>query len=291
MTNRLINPILFIMCLFATACNDDNNENEPITPFSLDKNYYEIRLERNATSISITNGSGDISLVIEDENILQAIYSKYNDKREEDSRKGHINLYGMQKGSTTLTITDNITKDKETIEVKATDCYLAYAIADSNHPVLKAGTVLFLVNNQTRDCYLFAKDNMHGQLYSQPLVKGSYDFFVTIDAGTSPSPQLYGIPNLRLTYPSDDDGNLANSNIAATPHDFQIELWGENASSSYVLQVIQAYLGVDWKELTGNAQTKSPTPIDLTMTMTVPNTDYQIRGILSTASIPEHILD
>lgn len=289
--NKLINPILFIMCLLAVACSDDNNENEPITPFSLDKNYYEIRLEHSATSIPITNGSGDISLTIEDKGILNAIYSKYNDNREEDNQKGHINLFGMQKGSTTLTITDNITKEEETVEVKVTDCYLAYAIADSNHPVLKAGTILFLVDNQTLDCYLFAKDNMHGQLYAQPLVKGSYDFFVTIDAGTEPSPQLYSIPNLRLTYPSDDDGNLANFNIAATPHEFQIELWGENASSSYVLQAIQTYLGVDWKELMGNAQTKSPAPIDMTMIMTVPNTDYQIRGILSTTSIPEHILD
>lgn len=76
---------------------------------------------------------------------MNAIYSKYNDK--EDYRKGHINLYGMQKGSTTLTITDNITKDVETVEVKVTDCYLAYVINDSNHPVLPAGTTLFLVNN------------------------------------------------------------------------------------------------------------------------------------------------
>ena len=64
MFNKLINPILFIMCLFATACSDDNNGNEPITPFSLDKTYYEVRLERGAASISITNGSGDISLAI-----------------------------------------------------------------------------------------------------------------------------------------------------------------------------------------------------------------------------------
>lgn len=76
MMNKLINPILFIMCLFVTACSDDNNENEPITPFSLDKTYYEVRLERSSTSISITNGSGDISLAIEDENLLEAIYSK-----------------------------------------------------------------------------------------------------------------------------------------------------------------------------------------------------------------------
>lgn len=290
--NKFISPILFIMCLFVTACSDDNNENEPIIPFNLDKTYYEVRLERSATCISITNGSGDISLAIEDENILEAIYVRYNNDWEKDyGQKGHINLYGLQKGSTTLIITDNITKEKEAVEVKVTDCYLAYAIADSNHPVLEAGTVLFWVNNQSRDCYLFAKDNMHGQLYSQPLVKGSYDFFVSIDSGTGPSPQLYGIPYLRLTYPSDNEGNLASSNIAATPHDFQIEIWGENVSSSYVLQVIQAYLGVDWGELTGNAQAKSPVPVDMTMIMTVPGTDYQIRGILSTTIIPEHILE
>lgn len=47
------------------------------------------------------------------------------------------------KGSTTLTITDNVTKDVETVEVKVTDCYLAYVINDSNHPILPAGTTLF----------------------------------------------------------------------------------------------------------------------------------------------------
>ena len=79
MMNKLINPILFIMCLLAMACSDNNNENETFAPFSLEKRYYEVRLERNATSIPIINGSGDISLAIEDENILNAIYSKYND--------------------------------------------------------------------------------------------------------------------------------------------------------------------------------------------------------------------
>ena len=65
--NKLINPILFIMCLLAMACSDDNNENETFAPFSLEKRYYEVRLERNATSIPIINGSGDISLAIEDD--------------------------------------------------------------------------------------------------------------------------------------------------------------------------------------------------------------------------------
>ena len=270
--NKLINPILFIMCLLTIACSDDNSENEPIVPFSLEKTYYEVRLERSATSISITNGSGDISLAIEDENILNALYSKYNDK--EDNRKGHINLYGIQKGSTTLTITDNITKDVETVEVKVTDCYLAYTIAKSNHPVLKANTTLFFVNNPEKECDIFAIDNIHGKLYEQPIAKGSYEFFVTPSDETAT--QFKGIPCLHLDITNDD---------ATTSYDFQMKLCG------YALSVIQSFLDVDWKKLFDEVQTKSPAPIDMTMTLTIPDTDYQIVGVLSTASIPEHILD
>lgn len=280
--NKLIIPFLSIISLFVVACNDDDNKSEPIIPFSLEKNYYETRLERGATSISITNGSGDISLAIEDEDILKAIYSKYNDK--EDNRKGHINLYGLQKGATMLTITDNITKDVETVEVKVTDCYLAYVINDSNHPVLPAGTTLFLVNNQAQDYYLFDQDNT----YNKPILKDNgYEFFIKLDAGTGTAPTNYAIPNLRLYKHNPADAATTTSEF----YDFQIEMYGEDASSSSVLKIIQAYLDVDWEELISNALTKSPAPIDTTMIMTVPDTDYRIRGILSTVSIPEHILD
>lgn len=281
--NKLIIPFLSIISLFVVACNDDDNKSEPIIPFSLEKNYYETRLERGATSISITNGSGDISLAIEDEDILKAIYSKYNDK--EDNRKGHINLYGLQKGATMLTITDNITKDVETVEVKVTDCYLAYVINDSNHPVLPAGTTLFLVNNQAQDYYLFDQDNT----YNKPILKDNgYEFFIKLDAGTGTAPTNYAIPNLRLYKHNPADAATTTSEF----YDFQIEMYGEDASSSSVLKIIQAYLDVDWEELISNALTKSPAPpIDMTMIMTVPDTDYRIRGILSTVSIPEHILD
>ena len=68
-------------------------------------------------------------------------------------------------------------------------------------------------------------------------------------------------------------------------------MYGEDASSSHVLQAIQAYLGVDWEELISNALTKLPAAIDMTMILTVPDTDYRIRGIISPASIPKHILD
>lgn len=41
----------------------------------------------------------------------------------------------------------------------------------------------------------------------------------------------------------------------------------------------------------GNVHTKYSVHIDMTMIMTVPDTDYRIGGFLSTVSIPERILD
>lgn len=281
---KFVLPVFSVMCLFTAACSD-GSKSELITPFCLDKTYYEVRLERNATSISVTNGSGDISLAIEDENILEAIYVRYNGGREKETgQKGHINLYGLQKGSTTLTIADNITSETETVEVKVTDCYLAYAINDSNHPGLEAGTTLFLVNNPARKYYLFKQDNTSGK----PVRENRYEFFVTQDSGTASD----AVPNLRLYNPYAAEGeNADDCNAIPEFYDFEIAMHGEDASSSNVLQVVQAYLGVDWEELMGNPQTKSPAPVDMTMIMTVPDTDYHIRGVLSTVSIPEHILE
>ena len=89
-----------------TSCSDDNNENEAITPFCLGDTYYEVRLGQETNSIYITNGSGDISLAIEDENILQATY---NGKLYADKPGGVVSLFGKQKGSTMLSIIDNVT--------------------------------------------------------------------------------------------------------------------------------------------------------------------------------------
>ena len=280
--NKLIAPFFIIISLFITACNSDNNENEPMSTFSLEKTYYEVRLWRSITEIPITNGSGDISLSVADKTIIEA------NKVLNEGGSTYVSLQGKQKGSTTLTLTDNVTGDEETVEVKVTDCYIAYGIAESNHPALASNIMLYLVNNEARDCYFFTMDNIQHQLNNTPIAKGTYEFFVTIDAGTGPAPQLYGIPHLRLAYPSDADGNFADE---VSVHDFQIELYGDGASSPNCLEIIKAYLGVDWEELISNATTKSVPPRDYTMVLTIPDTDYEIIGAFATASIPEYILN
>ena len=177
--------------------------------------------------------------------------------------------------------TDNITKDVETVEVKVTDCYLSYMIAESNHPLLKANTTLFFINNPAKESYIFARDNLHGTLYDRPTMKGSYEFFITPDS----KEQLHDIPGLRLTFQTDGEENVTDNNDTATSYDFQI------MGNNQIFSVIQAFLGVKWEELFDNAHTKSPAPVDFTMKLTAPNTNYQITGVLSTTSIPEHILD
>ena len=277
-TRFLLGALLLFVCSLTGCSDDDNNGNDPITPFSLEKTYYEVRLGRGVTDIPITNGSGDISLSVADETILEA------NKILNEGASIYVSLQGKKKGTTTLTLTDNVTGDKETVEVKVTDCYIAYDIITSNHPALNEEMRLFLINNEARDCYFYLKDNP----YDRPSATGTYEFFVTLDSGTGPAPQSYAIPHLRLSYPSNAEGEFAD---VVSSHDFQIELYGEDATSSFCIQIIESYLGMNWEELIGNTLTKSPAPADAKMRMTVPGTDYVIAGVLSTVTIPEHVLD
>lgn len=279
MRSKLTRPVLFIAALFAAACSDDNGENGPTAPFSLDKNYYETRLEHGSTTIAIMNGSGDIDLTIEDEEILQASYTKYDNK--EEGRIGHITLYGLRKGTTTLTIADRGTKEAEHVGVKVTDNYLAYVIAESDHPALQAGTALFWVNNADCDCYAFATDEELGQLEERPAAKGRYEFFAAPD----PSGKFDAVPCLRLT------DNAGSEGGAAASYDFRIELQSGETDPSFVLNTIRSYLGVDWEALADDAVTKVPQPTNRTMILTVPGTDQRIKGVLSIQQIPEHILE
>ena len=139
--------------------------------------------------------------------------------------------------------------------------------------------MLYLVNNEARDCYFFTMDYMEHQLNNTPLAKGTYEFFVRQEGEKK-------TPYLRLNYPADESGNLAQD-APMEAHDFALSF----NDSQRVLDIIRTYLDVDWEELISNPMTRDLPPVDLTMKMTVPGTDYEITGALATASIPEGILD
>lgn len=273
-TRCLLGALLLSVCSLVGCSDDDNNGSGSVTPFDLGKTYYETRLARGETQIYITNGSGDVSLTIADENVLQATYEEILGA---DEVKGTVHLVGKRKGTTALTLTDNVTGDKETVEVKVTDCYIAYEIIASNHPALRQDMTLYLVNNEARDCYFYSED----QPDSTPVATGTYEFLVKqTEEGTA--------PYLHLSYPSGADGSFAES---VSGHDFRIEMQGADATSSASLTIIETYLGVDWEALIADAQAKSLPPARYTLLLTVPDTDYVITGILSTMAMPENVLD
>lgn len=271
--NKFIIPLFIIISLFISACNSDNTENELTPPFSLEKTYYEVRLRRGITKIPITNGSGDISLFVADKTIVEA------NKVWNEGGSIYVSLQGKEKGTTTLTLTDNVTGDKETVEVKVTDCYIAYGITESNYLVLSSNIMLYLVNNETRDCYFFSMDYMQHQLNRTPIAKGSYEFFVKQDGKET-------VPYLRLNYSADEAGNFVQD-APVEAHDFALSFNNSQAG----LEIIRGYLNVDWEELISNATTKSVPPRDYTMILSIPETDYEIIGAFATASIPEYILN
>lgn len=279
--------LLFICTINFVSCNDDDPE---IQPFRIEKKSYEV-MKDGWYSFSISNGSGDMNVTVADPTILSAQFSK-------DSYKeiiGFLRMDGKQKGETTVTITDNVTQETETLKIKVTDTYLVYGIEDSNHPALESDIVMYLVNNEARDCYFFRYIHSKNKVSDTPITKGTYDFSVKLESGGSSS-TTYGIPYLALTYSSDENGKFTDATIAPSIHQFKFEMYNGGTTSA-VIGMIQRCLGIDWKKLAEQKNQKKDSPtrsnavIVPRLEMTVDDTEYKINGSLTTFPImPEGIL-
>lgn len=260
--------LVFILC----SCTESEGS-DPFPPLTLEKTYYEVMLS-DYHIIQLTSGSDRISATVGDENVLSA--ECYVDGEPSYTR---IILHGLQKGSTTLTLTDEKTGVTQTAEVKVTDNYLAYDITFSNHPILETSIRPFLINNEARDCYFFIMDHMQGTLRPTPIA-GSYEFRVQKEADGTLNPYLY------LSYPT-DDGNL-DDDAPATAHEFRIDL---DNTLPVTLLVIEEALGVDLQGLADQAATTRDVIVPYTLRLTVPDTDYVIEGCIDvTTQIPENVL-
>ena len=82
-----------------------------------------------------------------------------------------------------MKVKDNITNEIVELKIKIIDSYLAYAIKESNHPALSNGTVVYLINNESKDCYFFRYSDSKNELSQNPIAKGTYDFSVKLENG------------------------------------------------------------------------------------------------------------
>ncbi|WP_259300991.1 hypothetical protein [Bacteroides oleiciplenus] len=283
-TKLLFGILLLVSIISFMSCDDDHSENKPLEPFQIEKQSYEV-IKDGYTHIYILNGSGKINFSIEDPQIIDA---SYQEGTSDNSILGIVRIEGKQKGETRITLTDPTTQETEILKMKVIDRYLVYGIEESNHPALKSNIVMYLINNEKRDCYFFPYVDSEHKVSNKLIARGTYDFSVKTEHGT----EVLAIPYLTLTYPADEKGNFTDATIPPTPHEFRF-MMEEGATSYAVLGLIQHYLNVDWEALTPkDTSTRNDIIISPTLKMTVDDTNYSITGTFnSIPAIPEGTLD
>lgn len=273
--------ILFLCLLGWIGCSDENEgEGKELLPFQMKKSYYEVMLNGFNNSIYIENGSLDVSLSVDNPDMIDASYSK-----DTEDSMGYIRIEGKQKGTTALTVTDNVTKESSKVEIKVTDSYMVCPIEESNHPLLTTGVVLFLVNNEAHDFYLFVMDHMAHKLYDRPSYSGTYSF--SVEKNTDKDVPYETIPILSLTYVSDENGKPIVADIPPTVHAFSMV-----QSSEVTFRFLEKYLDVDWNQLGEEVAVKGDMIVPHKLVLKEMGTEFSAWGDLDISPrMPEHVLE
>ena len=284
-TKHLLGALLsFLYTIIFFSCG--NNDEKKIYSLSFEKEYYERPL-LGTTNITITGGNRDYTVTVEKTDILNIDVDLSS-----SIGMGSLRITPKKKGETKVKVKDNITNETVDLRIKITESYLAYAIKKSNHPALSNGTVVYLINNEAKDCYFFRYIESRDEISRTPIAKGTYDFFTKLESGSGNSSPTYAIPYLTLNYASDEQGNFSDATVPPTPHKLRFELFDGVTSVNAVINLIQRYLKIDWEQLINKALTRSDYLIIPTLKTTIDNTDYTIIGTLDThPEIPENILE
>ncbi len=204
----------FLYTIIFFSCG--NNDEKKIYSLSFEKEYYERPL-LGTTNITITGGNRDYTVTVEKTDILNIDVDLSS-----SIGMGSLRVTPKKKGETKVKVKDNITNETVDLRIKITDSYLAYAIEKSNHPALSNGTVVYLINNEAKECYFFRYIEFRDELSHTPIAKGTYDFFTKLESGSGNSSPTYAIPYLTLNYTSDEQENFTDASAPRTPHKLRI---------------------------------------------------------------------
>lgn len=214
-TKHLLGALLsFLYTIIFFSCG--NNDEKKIYSLSFEKEYYERPL-LGTTNITITGGNRDYTVTVEKTDILNIDVDLSS-----SIGMGSLRITPKKKGETKVKVKDNITNEIVELKIKIIDSYLAYAIKESNHPALSNGTVVYLINNESKDCYFFRYSDSKNELSQNPIAKGTYDFSVKLENGFGNSSPTYAIPYLTLNYASDEQGNFTGCINPSHPSQIKI---------------------------------------------------------------------
>lgn len=272
MKPAIITKMMAALLLAAILISCDKNDNKEIYSLTFGKESYEIGLKR-ILIVMILSGNGDYTLSVENPEVLDAKLDMSS-----PTGIGYILVTGKQKGETTLSVTDNLTHETVKLKIVVTSGYLAFKIDNSNHPALTDDIIMFLINDEERNCYFISEDHPSPGTVS----KGKYEFSIETVADNA-------TPYMTLTYASDEHGRFTDAAIAPTSHVFDIS---GNKLSTY--ELLAKFLDTDWEKLTEEQSENLPRTNDIQpikLEIKEVDTEYEITSYLSTVDIPEGILE
>ena len=231
---RIVNNVFIVIILSVLGMTSCNEEKLEVLPFHLDKKSYEVML-MGWNDIPITNGSGRLSVTTEDKEIVSVSCTTLGN----DGVTAMLRITGLEKGTVNLIVKDDVTNEMERISVKVTDSYLVYEVGQSKHPSLPNGTIMYLINNEAKDCYFFTYNNIKHEVCSDFITKGSYSFSVEKNSDSNLSYET--LPYLTLTYKTDENDILTDADVPAKAHKFN--LIGSSSISFWEL------IGMSWQKL------------------------------------------
>lgn len=121
--------ITFLLIIFSVlfwgliSCSDDNKEEPVIYDISFVKKDFSVGISGNRY-IPIEGGSKDYIITSGDESIIKAHYIPLSEYDMPSNKTGSISVDGLKKGSTTLTIKDNVTRQVVILNITVTQRYL-----------------------------------------------------------------------------------------------------------------------------------------------------------------------
>lgn len=257
--------LLLFLIAFMAGCNDD----EPETLRFYDASY-EVPVH-GTRYIGVESGSGDYTLAVEN-------YAMFSASREDgwSNPSGMLLVRGLLTGESMLTVTDNVTRETRSLQIKVIDSYEVFRVSTfkNKQPVLSKTPFLFLINNQARDVYFADMEGEKSITDNGLRVRGKGTYSFTMEGSK---------PYLILTYSTDENGLLADDTaIVPTPHKFLI-----TKSSEFALHRLDENLNLSWGTSSGSY------PADqrfLGMKMEEVESGYKIEGELGHVEIPRGIL-
>lgn len=197
----IVIPLIFGM----SSCSDDDNKDREIYELTFEKNDYTV-MNNFSRAIMIRGGNGHYTITTENAEIVEATYNP-----PINVGFGDIIVKGKKKGTTTLSIKDDITGETVKLNITVTDKYLNFSCEnyeltvtgaqdyttivredmDRNSP-MKGGYLLSLINNADKTLYIFKTTDdasEGGYLY-----KGEYEF-IKGDETTPPHLKIYYTDN------------------------------------------------------------------------------------------------